>query len=148
MQNHGQPGGDGKIVRSIRKQIVDRAFCEGLNRITYHGYSHSPKEVGYPGRTYHAGVDMNPQVVWWSKARPFMDYLGSLLSICSSRVSLLLTLHITMAIKLQTSGHHCITMFPEKPLLDGLGAGYDYDVVNSGCYSQSHVSKRWPDHVP
>ncbi|NQV33059.1 MAG: hypothetical protein HQ515_10210, partial [Phycisphaeraceae bacterium] len=60
----------------VRKQLVDRAFCEGLNRITYHGYSHSPKEVGYPGRTYHAGVDMNPQVVWWSKARPFMDYLA------------------------------------------------------------------------
>ena len=57
----------------FRKQLVDRAFCEGLNRITYHGYSHSPKEVGYPGRSYHAGVDMNPQVVWWSKARPFMD---------------------------------------------------------------------------
>jgi hypothetical protein len=113
----------------VRKQLVDRAFCEGLNRITYHGYSHSPKEVGYPGRTYHAGVDMNPQVVWWSKARPFMDYLG--------RCCYMLQQGMFVADVAYYYGDKAPNFWPlfanvpQKPLLDGLGAGYDYDVVNS-----------------
>ena len=113
----------------IRKQIVDRAFCEGLNRITYHGYSHSPTEVVYPGRTYHAGVDMNPQVVWWSKARPFMDYL--------SRCCQMLQQGLFVADVAYYYGDQAPNFWPlfhrvpKKPLLDGLGAGYDYDVVNS-----------------
>lgn len=113
----------------IRKQIVDRAFCEGLNRITYHGYSHSPEEAGYPGRTYHAGVDMNPQVVWWSKTRPFMDYLA--------RCCHMLQQGLFVADVAYYYGDQAPNFWPlfhnvpEKPLLDGLGAGYDYDVVNS-----------------
>jgi len=113
----------------VRKQIVDRAFCEGLNRITYHGYSHSPTEVVYPGRTYHAGVDMNPQVVWWSKARPFMDYLG--------RCCYMLQQGKFVADVAYYYGDKAPNFWPlfhdvpEKPLLDGLGAGYDYDVVNT-----------------
>ena len=113
----------------IRKQIVDRAFCEGLNRITYHGFSHSPEESGYPGRTYHAGVDMNPQVVWWSKARPFMDYLA--------RCCHMLQQGLFVADVAYYYGDQAPNFWPlfhsvpEKPLLPGLGVGYDYDVVNS-----------------
>jgi len=113
----------------IRKQIVDRAFCEGLNRITYHGYSHSPTKVVYPGRTYHAGVDMNPQVVWWSKARPFMDYLA--------RCCHMLQQGLFVADVAYYYGDQAPNFWPlfhnvpAKPLLPGLGAGYDYDVVNS-----------------
>ncbi|MCP4452266.1 MAG: hypothetical protein GY809_12455, partial [Planctomycetes bacterium] len=113
----------------VRKQLVDRAFCEGLNRITYHGYSHSPKEIVYPGRTYHAGVDMNPQVVWWSKARPFMDYLA--------RCCHLLQQGLFVADVAYYYGDKApnfwppSAMVPEKPALEGLGAGYDYDVVNT-----------------
>ena len=113
----------------VRKQLVDRAFCEGLNRVTYHGYSHSPKEVGYPGRTYHAGVDMNPQVVWWSKARPFMDYLA--------RCCHMLQQGLFVADVAYYYGDKApnfwppLASVPKKPELDGLGAGYDYDVVNS-----------------
>ncbi|MCK5174226.1 MAG: hypothetical protein KAR47_12610, partial [Planctomycetes bacterium] len=113
----------------VRKQLVDRAFCEGLNRITYHGYSHSPTEVVYPGRTYHAGVDMNPQVVWWSKARPFMDYLG--------RCCYMLQQGMFVADVAYYYGDKAPNFWPffasvpEKPMLDGLGYGYDYDVINS-----------------
>ena len=113
----------------VRKQLVDRAFCEGLNRITYHGYSHSPKEVGYPGRTYHAGVDMNPQVVWWSKARPFMDYLG--------RCCHMLQQGQLVADVAYYYGDKApnfwppLARVPKKPELEGLGTGYDYDVVNT-----------------
>ncbi|NQV36112.1 MAG: hypothetical protein HQ515_25700, partial [Phycisphaeraceae bacterium] len=113
----------------VRKQLVDRAFCEGLNRITYHGYSHSPKEVGYPGRTYHAGVDMNPQVIWWSKARPFMDYLA--------RCCHMLQQGLFVADVAYYYGDKAPNFWPPsakvptKPTLEGLEAGYDYDVVNT-----------------
>jgi len=113
----------------VRKQLVDRAFCEGLNRITYHGYSNSPKKFGFPGRTYHAGVDMNPQVVWWSKARPFMDYLA--------RCCYMLQQGMFVADVAYYYGDKAPNFWPsfasvpKKPVLDGLGAGFDYDVVNS-----------------
>ncbi len=113
----------------IRKQYVDRAFCEGLNHITYHGYSNSPDEFGFPGRSYHAGVDMNPRVVWWSKARPFMDYLA--------RCCYMLQQGLFVADVAYYYGDQAPNFWPlfanvpEKPLLPGLGKGYDYDVVNS-----------------
>ncbi len=112
-----------------RKRLVDRAFCEGLNRVTYHGYSHSPVEDEYPGRTYHAGVDMNPQVVWWSKARPFMDYLA--------RCSFMLQQGLYVADVAHYYGDQAPNFWPfyhnvpEKPTIDGLGSGYEYDVVNT-----------------
>jgi hypothetical protein len=112
-----------------RKMLVDRAFCEGLNRVTYHGYSHSPLEEGYPGRSYHAGVDMNPKVVWWPKARPFMDYLGRC---CHMLQQGLFVADVAYYYGDQAPNfwpmHHHV---PEKPMIEGLDAGYDYDVVNT-----------------
>lgn len=111
------------------KQHVDRAFCEGLNRLTYHCFAHSAPEVGRPGYAYHAGVDINPQVTWWSKARPFMDYL--------SRCCYLLQQGRFVADVAYYYGDQAPNFWPnphnvpEKPLLPGLGAGFDYDVVNT-----------------
>jgi hypothetical protein len=111
------------------KPMVDRAFCEGLNRITYHGFCHSPPEAGLPGRGYHAGMDINPQGVWWPKARPFMDYLA--------RCCHMLQQGLFVADAAYYYGDQAPNFWPlvhdvpEKPRLPGLGAGYDYDVVNS-----------------
>jgi hypothetical protein len=113
----------------LMKQHVDRAFCEGLNRITYHGFSHSPPQFGYPGRTYHAGADINPRVVWWEKARPFMDYLARCCHLLQQGLFV-----ADVAYYYGDQAPNFWPMFhnvPEKPLLPGLGAGYDYDVVNS-----------------
>jgi len=113
----------------VLKYSVDRAFCEGLNRITYHGFAHSPPEAGLPGRAYHAGVDINPNVTWWPMARPFMDYMA--------RCCYLLQQGQFIADVCYYYGDQSPNFWPEfhsvpdKPLLDGLGAGYDYDVVNS-----------------
>lgn len=112
-----------------RKRLVDRAFCEGLNRITYHGYSHSPLEDQYPGRSYHAGIDMNPQVAWWPKARPFMDYLA--------RCCFMLQQGLYVADVISYYGDQAPNFWPyyhnvpEKPKIAGLGNGYEYDVVNT-----------------
>jgi hypothetical protein len=111
------------------KKLVDRAFCEGLNRITYHGFSNSPVEFGYPGRSYHAGLDMNPQITWWSKARPFMDYLA--------RCCYLLQQGLYVADVAYYYGDQAPNFWPlyhnvpDKPLLEGVDAGYEYDVVNT-----------------
>lgn len=111
------------------KQHVDRAFCEGLNRIVYHGFANSPESFGHPGRAYHAGVDLNPRVTWWNKSRPFMDYLARCSHLLQQGqfVADVAYFYGDQAPNFWPQHHHV----PEKPLLPGLGAGYDYDVLNS-----------------
>ena len=111
------------------KKAVDRAFCEGLNNITFHTFASTNPEDGLPGRTYHAGYDMNPGTTWWSKSKPFMDYL--------SRCSYMLQQGLFVADACYYYGDQTPNFFPffhdvpEKPRLKGLGNGYDFDVVNS-----------------
>jgi len=109
--------------------LVDRAFCEGLNRVTYHGFANSPVEFGYPGRSYHAGLDMNPQITWWSKARPFMDYLSRCCQMLQQGryVADVACYYGDQAPNFWPLYHNV----PDKPLLEGVDAGYEYDVVNS-----------------
>jgi len=111
------------------KKIVDRAFCEGLNNITFHTFASTNPEDGLPGRTYHAGYDMNPGTTWWAKSKPFMDYL--------SRCGYLLQQGLFVGDVCYFYGDQTPNFFPlfhdvpEKPRLKGLGKGYDFDVINS-----------------
>jgi len=111
------------------KKVVDRAFCEGLNNITFHTFASTNPEDGFPGRTYHAGFDMNPGTTWWDKSKPFMDYL--------SRCSYLLQQGLFVGDVCYYYGDQVPNFFPlfhdvpEKPRIKGLGNGYDYDVVNT-----------------
>jgi len=111
------------------KKVVDRAFCEGLNNITFHTFASTNPEDGLPGRTYHAGYDMNPGTTWWGKSKPFMDYL--------SRCSYLLQQGLFVGDVCYYYGDQTPNFFPlfhsvpEKPRLKGLGNGYDFDVINS-----------------
>ena len=111
------------------KKYVDRAFCEGLNTVTIHTFANTRPEHGFPGRTYHAGIDINPGTTWWKQARPFMDYL--------SRCSYLLTQGLFVADVAYYYGDKAPNFFPEfhdvpeKPGLDGLNPGYDFDIINT-----------------
>jgi hypothetical protein len=111
------------------KKVVDRAFCEGLNNITFHTFASTNPEDGLPGRTYHAGYDMNPGTTWWNKSKPFIDYL--------SRCSYLLQQGLFVGDVCYYYGDQTPNFFPlfhdvpEKPRLKGLGNGYDFDIVNS-----------------
>ncbi len=111
------------------KKYVDRAFCEGLNNITFHTFASTNPEDGFPGRTYHAGSDINPGSTWWEKSKPFMDYL--------SRCSYMLQKGLFVGDVCYYYGDQTPNFFPlyhdvpEKPVLKGLGKGYDYDVVNT-----------------
>ena len=111
------------------KKYVDRAFCEGLNNVTYVSFASTNPEDGLPGRTFHAGADINPGTTWWEKARPFMEYL--------TRCSSILQQGLFVADVCYYYGDQTPNFFPlfhdvpEKPMLKGLGKGYDYDVVNT-----------------
>ncbi len=111
------------------KQNVDRAFCEGLNDITFHAFANTRPEFGLPGRTYHAGLDVNPTTTWWEYARPFMDYL--------SRCSYMLRQGTFVGDVAWYYGDKAPNFFPEvqespdKPGLEGLSFGHDFDVINT-----------------
>jgi hypothetical protein len=111
------------------KKVVDRAFCEGLNNITFHTFASTNPEDGLPGRTYHAGYDMNPGTTWWNKSKPFMDYLA--------RCSQLLQQGLFVGDVCYYYGDQAPNFFPlfhdvpEKPGIKGLNNGYDFDVINS-----------------
>jgi hypothetical protein len=111
------------------KQHVDRAFCEGLNSVTFHTFANTRPEHGLPGRAYHAGSDINPTTTWWQQAAPFMEYLAR----CSS----LLRQGLFAADVAWYYGDKAPNFFPEyqkdpdSPSLDGLGTGYDFDIINT-----------------
>lgn len=111
------------------KDLADRALCEGLNNFSMHTFASSPPEAGLPGWAYHAGTDINPAATWWPMVRPFMDYL--------SRCSYMLRQGWFVADVCYYFGDQAPNFYPasclvpEKPLLDGLHAGHDYDVCSS-----------------
>lgn len=111
------------------KKYADRAFCEGLNRITFHAFANTRPEFGLPGRAYHAGSDINPTTTWWKEGRPFIDYL--------SRCAYLLSQGKFVADVAYYYGDKAPNFFPElqgspdRPKLNGLSFGYDFDIINS-----------------
>lgn len=111
------------------KRIADRALCEGLNRLTFHTFSHTPPEFGLPGPAYHAGVDINTNATWWQKAKPFINYLARCCYMLQQGLFVgdVCYYYGDKAPNFYPSFHNV----PEKMLGEGLGQGYDYDVVNT-----------------
>lgn len=111
------------------KVIADRAFCEGLNQMALVSFNHTPPEAGLPGWTFHAGSDFNPNVTWWSKAKPFFDYLA--------RCCYMLRQGLFVGDVCYYYGDKAPNFYPayhdvpENPRLQSLGSGYDYDVTNT-----------------
>jgi hypothetical protein len=111
------------------KKYVDRAFCEGLNKITFHAFANTRPEFGVPGRAYHAGSDINPTTTWWKESKPFINYL--------SRCSYLLRQGEFVADVAYYYGDKAPNFFPElqgspdRPVLPGLSFGYDFDIINT-----------------
>ncbi|TKJ34998.1 MAG: hypothetical protein CEE38_16190 [Planctomycetes bacterium B3_Pla] len=105
------------------KDSADRAFCEGMNHVVWHTSSHQPPEAGKPGWVYGAGTHLTPNLTWWSKAKPFIDYL--------SRCSFMLQQGLFVADVCYYYGDQGFNFVPAKHIDPSLGYGYDYDVVNS-----------------
>ena len=105
------------------KPLADRALCEGTNKFTLHTSPHNPPEAGMPGWAYYAGEHMDPNRVWWSKARPFMEYLG--------RCCFLLQQGLFVGDVCYYYGDQGFNYVPSKHVNPSLGYGYDYDVTNA-----------------
>jgi alpha-L-rhamnosidase len=104
------------------KPSFDHACTEGLNRLFWHAFVCSPKEMGMPGQQYFAGTHMNPNVTWWSKSGPFISYLN--------RCQFMLQQGLFVADALYYYGDH-VPNFAQLRRSDPahVGAGYDYDVI-------------------
>ncbi len=106
------------------KPLADRAMCEGLNRFVYHTFPHSPPEGGTPGWIYNFGTIINTTNGWWSKSQGFHEYLGR-------RSSYLLQQGNFVGDVAFYYGDEAPNFVSPKHIPATLGAGYDYDVVNT-----------------
>ena len=59
------------------KPLGDEAFCDGLNRVMFHQYTHQPNE-DMPGYQYGAGTHIDRHVTWWNMSDAFLTYLDPL----------------------------------------------------------------------
>lgn len=105
------------------KPLGDRAFCEGMNKVVVHGFSHNPAGTGFPGYVYHAGTHFNDKAVWWSKIKPFNEYLA--------RVSYILQETDFFSDVLFYYGDKLPIVVGPKNAKFNVGPGYDYEMINS-----------------
>ncbi len=105
------------------KPFGDRAFCEGMNRIVFHGFSHNISNSGYPGFVYYAGTHFNNKRVWWPKAKPFVDYLARI-SAVFQKVDFKADVVWYYGDKVPNAARPKNTHFK-------VGDGYDYEVINT-----------------
>ena len=106
-----------------QKSSFDHEICAGLNRMYFHTFTCSPKEMGRPGQEYFAGTHVNPQVTWWNESDAFIDYLH--------RTQFVVQNGKFVADVLYYYGDHVPNVFSNKQA-DPAGTlpGFDYDVTD------------------
>jgi hypothetical protein len=59
------------------KDLGDRAFCQGLNRMVFHHFVHQPEpDDQAPGYVWpNVGFEVNRKVTWWPLSHAWLDYL-------------------------------------------------------------------------
>jgi len=133
------------------KRLADTAFCDGMNRITFHTFAHTPPSGGVPGNMYHAGEHFNVNATWWHKAAPMLSYFSRccyllqqglpVADVCfyygDDAPNLVATRRIGPDSK-RLDGPTCAHCGRPNPApADALGTGYDYDVINSDVIENS-----------
>lgn len=113
------------------KPAADRAFCDGLNRICYHGMMLSPSLTAKPGHIRSAGTHYNPQTTWWEQSATFNQYL--------SRCSWMLQQGVFVADALLYHGDGIDLFAGLKTPSDALGEGFDYDFINTEVLERATV---------
>ena len=105
------------------KPSFDKACTEGLNALVWHAWVCSPDSTGIPGQQYFAGTHLNPKVTWWSRGKPFFDYIN--------RSQAMLQRGIPVADVLYYYGNQ-VPNYTQRRDHDpaGVGKGYDYDVIS------------------
>jgi len=118
---------------SDMKPFGDRAFCEGMNRVVFHGFSHNPTGSGFPGYVYHAGTHFNDKRAWWPKVKPFIDYV--------SRLSSVFQKTDFTADVVYYYGDKVPNSATPKNAHFSAGPGYDYEVINTEILLNSLSAK-------
>ena len=133
------------------KQLIDQAFCEGLNQVVFHTFDHNPEMAGKPGFVYHAGEHINVNVTWWEMARPFMDYIArssymlrqgryvadACLYYGDQAPNLVPPKRIDPNITPIYNENQCLHCGKPKPVNAGEMTGYDYDYMNADIITTS-----------
>ena len=144
------------------KQLIDIAFCEGLNQIVFHTFSHNPEIAGKPGFVYHAGEHVNVNATWWEMARPFMDYIGrcshmlrqgnfvgdALLYYGDQAPNLVPPKRIDPNIMPIFTDEQCLHCGKPKPVNVGELPGYDYDYINADIITSTLFAENGKLHIP
>lgn len=120
------------------KSLVDKAFCEGANRLVFHRYTSQPFDVKGPGFQMNIwGTKYERTNTWWEFSTPWHNYI--------SRCQYMLR-----------KGQFCadvLALQPEEPLyrFPGLSIqGYDYDVIGSEAFRKATVDEdgiHLPNHL-
>ena len=105
------------------RPVGDRAFCEGMSRVVIHGFTHNPTRDDFPGNVYAAGTHFNVKNTWFSKAKPFVEYL--------SRVSHVFQRTDFVADVLYYYGNKVPNFGTPKNSRFAVGSGYDYEIINT-----------------
>ncbi len=127
------------------KQLIDIAFCQGLNQIFFHTFAHNPEIVGKPGNAYHAGEHLNVNTTWWEMTRPFMDYLSrcsyllrqgnfvgdACLYYGDQAPNLVPPKRIDPNLEAIFDDDHCLHCGKPKPVIVGELPGRDFDYINA-----------------
>ena len=122
-------GPNWEVSPFMMKAAADQAFCDGLNWICFHTFTHRPSVTNVPGLTHSAGTHFDRTNTWWDQSAPFVNYL--------SRCSYMLQQGLFAADVLFYNGHGLRSGADAFEWEDGmknppmsLGAGYDYDKCN------------------
>ena len=70
--------GDFKQAPSDLKPVMDKYYTMGINRNIFHTYTHQPwNDSVKPGMTMHRfGLNFHRNNTWFTKAKPFFDYMS------------------------------------------------------------------------
>lgn len=104
------------------KPVGDQAFCDGVNRICVHNFSHSPSLTAKPGYVYVPGTHYDPRITWWEQVPAFNTYLA--------RCSHMLQQGKFVADAIFYKGDNIGDGESMKEIHPTLGRGYDYDCSN------------------
>jgi hypothetical protein len=104
------------------KNVADQAFCDGLNQVCIHAFSHSPSLTAEPGYVYFAGTHYDRHLTWWEQSPAINSYLA--------RCSFLLQQGKFVADAIFYHGDGIGKGEPRKTIPPTLGEGYDHDNCN------------------